>query len=114
MIKNISNFDILIDLQLLINNNSICKQDLHSINSYQNVLNIIKIRNEIKKNNLPIFKNINNYYELYSCLLKFNNDIIEIDNEFNDFYHFSINYYFIATPIYHILLSDDELNQMIH
>jgi hypothetical protein len=102
-----SNFDILMDLQILNFQNLNKTTPIHP---YKNVDMLIKLRNllkfELKQN---IISNFNEYKELYLCLYQFDKDFLEIEKE-------SLGYIntWVASPIYHILLSDEELYQMVH
>jgi len=107
MCKNISNIHLLIDLQL-INNKFLFNYE--EINPYKNVYRIIELRNKLKKDDISLIKIINIYIELIKCLYQFDNDIKKIDNE--SLNNNKCNY--VVSPIYHILLSDDELHYMIH
>jgi hypothetical protein len=65
---------------------------------------------ELKKDDISLIKIINIYIELIKCLYQFDNDIKNIDIEYPN--NNKNNY--VISPIYHILLSDDELHYMIH
>jgi hypothetical protein len=107
MCKNISNIHLLIDLQL-INNKFLFNYEGN--NPYKNVYRIIELRNKLKKDDISLIKIINIYIELIKCLYQFDNDIKKNDNESPN--NNKCNY--VASPIYHILLSDDDLHYMIH
>lgn len=106
MCKNISNIYLLIDLQL-INNKFLFNYEEN--NSYKNVYRIIELRNKLKKDDISLIKIINIYLELIKCLYQFDNDVKKNDNEYPN-----NNNNYVVSPIYHILLTDDDLHYMIH
>ena len=102
-----SNFDILLDLQILNFQNLNKTTPIHP---YENVALLIKLRNILKFDlEQNIISNFNEYKDLYLCLNQFDKDFLEIEKE-----SFGFISTWVASPIYHILLSDEELYQMVH